>query len=559
MDALVKEPYGLGFLKRDSDYSKSLVLEKKLFSKFIQLLNSHHNTNYSERFWQILIGPWFKFILRDLFFYISTLDNCLSTYEISGTAGYDFNEPLCASDTKGTVEFFNDNSKLNILYLRILNQLKNKNFPIDLIQLENKNTLQNFNSKTHSSNNNSFYKNISKLGFYFYSKVAKKLIRDEDAFIINTFLPTEKEAMLEIALGQFPQFWKFKWSQNSNYNLIKKLPDTSTRENLKKKFLDNSCQSLESIMRHLLFELLPVCYLEGFEDLQKNVRDQYWPKFPKFIFTSNNFYFDEVFKLYAALNVEAGKKYYVGQHGGNYGTQRYKSPRIEELTADKFITWGWKDGMSQHTPGFIFKRAGRKKLNHNPSGKLLLIEYGYTKHDSTYDRKFDHIKFLNNQLAFVDNLHTTPRQELLVRLFNKNFRKDYWCEESRWYDFDPNIRIDNGIKKIDNLISSSRLIVYSYDSTGMLETLSDNIPTIAFWTEEQAILDSAKPYYQLLADVGIIHFSPISAALKINEIWDNVENWWEQSKLQNARKKFCDRYAKKSRNPVSEIKQILLS
>ena len=32
-------------------------------------------------------------------------------------------------------------------------------------------------------------------------------------------------------------------------------------------------------MRHLLFELLPVCYLEGFEDLQKNVRDQYWPKF----------------------------------------------------------------------------------------------------------------------------------------------------------------------------------------------------------------------------------------------------------------------------------------
>ena len=161
----------------------------------------------------------------------------------------------------------------------------------------------------------------------------------------------------------------------------------------------------------------------GFEDLQKNVRDQYWPKFPKFIFTSNNFYFDEVFKLYAALNVEAGKKYYVGQHGGNYGTQRYKSPRIEELTADKFITWGWKDGMSQHTPGFIFKRAGRKKLNHNPSGKLLLIEYGYTKHDSTYDRKFDHIKFLNNQLAFVDNLHTTPRQELLVRLFNKTFEK----------------------------------------------------------------------------------------------------------------------------------------
>ena len=44
----------------------------------------------------------------------------------------------------------------------------------------------------------------------------------------------------------------------------------------------------------------------------------------------------------------------------------------------------------------------------------------------------------------------------------------------------------------------------------MLETLSDNIPTIAFWGKEVALLDSAKPYYQMLADVGIIHFSAIS-------------------------------------------------
>ena len=44
----------------------------------------------------------------------------------------------------------------------------------------------------------------------------------------------------------------------------------------------------------------------------------------------------------------------------------------------------------------------------------------------------------------------------------------------------------------------------------MLGTLSDNIPTIAFWGKEGGILDSAKPYYQMLADVGIIHFSAIN-------------------------------------------------
>ena len=93
----------------------------------------------------------------------------------------------------------------------------------------------------------------------------------------------------------------------------------------------------------------------------------------------------------------------------------------------------------------------------------------------------------------------------------------------------------------------------------MLENLSDNIPVIAFWGKEQQLSESAKPYYQLLVDVGIIHFSAISAAEKINEVWDNVENWWNQSNLQEAREKFCHRYAKKSQNPVTELKQILLS
>tara|TARA_X000000950_G_C13910764_1_gene658914 strand:+ start:2759 stop:4564 length:1806 start_codon:yes stop_codon:yes gene_type:complete len=560
MDAIVAEPYGLKHSKRDSDYSKALILENKLFPEFIQLLNYHHNTNHSERFWQILIGPWFKVIVRDLFYYVNSLKNCLLSHDISGTTGYDLNKTICISDTKDFIDgFFDDNRNLNLLYTRILNLIENKNFPVDLISSENENTQQKYNLTLKKIENKSFYKNFLKLGFSFYSKISKQFIRKDDAFIINTFLPTEKEAKLELALGQFPQFWKYNWNKHFQFDLLKKNPDNLIRKNLKKKFLDNSCESLENIIRHLLFEYFPVCYLEGFGDLFNKLKKQPWPKFPKFIFTSNNFYLDEVFKLYAALNVESGKKYFVGQHGGNYGTQRHKSPRIEELTVDKFITWGWTNGMSQHIPGFVLKNAGKKKLNFNTSGNLLLIEHGYTKHDATYDKKSDFIEYLDNQKTFVDNLHKNPRKNLLIRLFNINYQNKDWCEENRWHDFDPNIKIDNGIKNINRLISKSRLIVYSYDSTGMLETLSDNIPTIAFWGKEVALLDSAKPYYQMLADVGIIHFSAISAAEKINEIWDNVENWWDQSNLQKARQEFCHRYAKKSQNPVTELKQILLS
>lgn len=102
--------------------------------------------------------------------------------------------------------------------------------------------------------------------------------------------------------------------------------------------------------------------------------------------------------------------------------------------------------------------------------------------------------------------------------------------------------------------------MHSYDSTGILETLSQNIPTLAFWQNDfDHLRESAKPYYQLLVDASIVHLTPESVAQKVNEVWDDVDGWWAQNNVQYARKEFCDRYARGSQNPVSELKKILLS
>ena len=560
MDVIVSEPYGLEHSKRDSDFSKTILLENKLFPEFIQLLNNNLGKQYSERFWMIILGPWFKFIIKDLFYRINSVNECLASHEISGTTIYDCEKYLLTPDTwDKAVDIDQDIWKSNLIYASILNLLKNKNFHTELIPLKINDIYQGPFSVAKKIEKKSFYKNFLKIGLKIYNKLSNTFVGNNDAFIINTFLPTKEEAKLELALGQFPQFWKYKWSKYNQPELVKKFPDKLLRENLKKQFSVKCFDNVENTMRQLFFELLPTCYLEGFEDLYNIVKKQPWPKSPKFIFTSNNFYFDEIFKLYAALNVEAGSKYYVGQHGGNYGTQRHKSPRTEELTSDKFITWGWTDGMPQHKPAFILKNAGKKKLNFNPLGNLLLIEHGYTKSDATYDKKFFFIQYLKNQQKFINHLDKKPRKKLIVRLFNIHYQNKELHEESRWFDFDPNIKIDKGISKIDTLISKSRLVVHSYDSTGILETLSDNIPTLAFWGPEVALVDSAKPYYQLLIDAGIVHLSAKSVADKINEIWDDIDSWWKQSNVQNARIQFIHRYAKKSQKPITELKQILLS
>ena len=57
--------------------------------------------------------------------------------------------------------------------------------------------------------------------------------------------------------------------------------------------------------------------------------------------------------------------------------------------------------------------------------------------------------------------------------------------------------------------------------------------------------------------MGIIHLSPESASRKINEIWSNIDSWWNSWLLQDARKKFCDNYAFVSETPIQNLKKIL--
>ena len=299
-------------------------------------------------------------------------------------------------------------------------------------------------------------------------------------------------------------------------------------------------------MRNLLFELLPVCYLEGLREIEKNIDQQPWPKSPRFVFTSNNFNTDEFFKLWVAKKVENGTKYFVGQHGSQYGTNRYKYKRLEETTPDKFITWGWKDGLVQHVPAYVLNTGGQERGNYNKFGSLLLIETIIDTRFTTSDIHSEFLGYLNDQIEFVEKLDKKPKQNLLIRLHSGyKFRSMY--EKERWLDYNKKIKIEAGSKSIKKLIADSRLVIYSYDSTGMLETLSQNIPTLAFWRNDiEHLRESAKPYYNSLIDSGIIHSSPQSLAKKINNIWSNVEEWWQDKEVQNARIYFCNRYAKKN-------------
>jgi putative transferase (TIGR04331 family) len=104
----------------------------------------------------------------------------------------------------------------------------------------------------------------------------------------------------------------------------------------------------------------------------------------------------------------------------------------------------------------------------------------------------------------------------------------------------------------------SRLLIFSYDSTGILEALTSNIPTLAFWQNGLDHLnDSAKIQYQKMIEAGIFYLNPESLAKTVNEIWDSVEFWWNQESIQIARVEFCRQYARSSKSPLKDLRKIL--
>ena len=135
---------------------------------------------------------------------------------------------------------------------------------------------------------------------------------------------------------------------------------------------------LDYTARRLLSTLLPTCYLEGYDYLNKQSEEVSWPKRPKFIFTSNNFTADEIFKIWVAKKTNEGYPYYAGQHGANYGTNYFTKLWSEIKTSDKFISWGW-DGVYNKVntiPAFNFKVVDKSMAVYDCHGGLLLLEKG---------------------------------------------------------------------------------------------------------------------------------------------------------------------------------------
>jgi putative transferase (TIGR04331 family) len=318
----------------------------------------------------------------------------------------------------------------------------------------------------------------------------------------------------------------------------------------------------KDILSSLIPQYIPVVYIEGFKDAV-NISNKHYGVESKIIFTSHSFYNDDYFKIWLAERLTKSKSRLIsGQHGGGYFTCKHFFFEHHQLqVSDYMISWGYsKKNNNKIIPGFNYKVRDKNFISKLDSNKVNLLLIGYlggaysSRCFSTFSGP-QNIFYLKDQYTFIKNLKKEIKKKILFRPKNIFPQKEILT----YKNLSLNINIDNSFKSITDTIQNRKIkiCVVTLNSTVFLEMLNINFPTILFTNlKYDQIRDEAKPYYDILMDSGVFFDSPDKAALKINEIWNNVDLWWNSKAIQKSIDYFCARFSKRSEKPVSDLYNI---
>jgi putative transferase (TIGR04331 family) len=524
-------------------------LESNLLSELTPILNSFHNVGLTERSWKIIIGHWLRAYSRIITKHAMLIEKAINDgeVEISEVILRDLRSTLDPPhDTQSALHEFEQWDFVERVCAVIYGELRGSHTIFEESKQNAK--VKNTKASKNDYKPSLFEKAISK-GEYLFYKYSKYFLKDENALIVTSYLPFKEELLLNLKLRQWPKFRILSLGIETD-QIVNKIE--SRREIFKFRETD----SLElTVARSLLCETFPISFLEGFKNVSSLIQDSNLPKSPKFIFTSNSFMTNEVFKQYTAVQVNQGVKYFVGQHGNNYGTLNDSNPTVEEETSTRFLSWGWES--EKATPAFLIKNPSpRTRKSSIELTKLLLVIGTKSPMYSLHDAQLELEHNLSHQANFIASLNPEIQEFLTIRLHPYSLQSG---EKTLLQNHIPlrKEQINSGNTSIKPLVKSSRVTVHAYDSTGILETLAANVPTLAFWSHEfSEKTEESQPFYNLLTEIGILHKSGESAAKLVNEIWHDVDSWWLSEKVQSARSEFCYKYARQRSHPISFLLKV---
>ena len=508
-------------LKKYSQTSDQKIIHYKncenLFEEILKDLGNNLNqinkVNFSYRSWDIILGRWLRIFICTAYENYIIIKKIFEDNDISQVITIDPDKHhLYTLDTNSLRWAVLEEEWNHVLCSKIINFFKFKT----KIELQKINL-------NHLENQKIFEENLSKKKIIvkFFLKILNFKNNNNSPFIYKSHLPFLKEKILEIKLGTFPKFWSTGKLKFDSFD-----KELRNKIDIRKK---NFSGNFEDFLRDVIPNSLPVFVLESFKKINNLSNNIGYPENPKFIFTSEAYAFDEVFKFYLAKKTQQGIPYYVGQHGNNYFTNLQSNHVSEIKTCDKYFSWG-SIKSDKIYPSFNFNVWGKSsKVKKN--GKLLFV-FRYVFNDThLFDGQLQDYNSIYSSLEILKNLNSIVKKDTIIKLnLNSHHLKKLILKENLGIS---TIIKDDKEKSFNSLLNRSRLTFFNYDSTGILENLALNNPTLCYWDNTfNHINPEYKGVYMNLVEAKILFLDKKKLTNHINENWQNLDEWWNSKKTQ---------------------------
>ena len=525
-------------------YNSDAIYLENLHDNLLNILtiefNKLNNVNYTFDNYRILFSPWLNTLILVLFERFTSIEQSFREYKIENCLLVDHKETILETDDLEDFYESINNQNWNLsLYSSIVRFLFPQN-NFDVISLKN---IGDLNTKKLKIN---LKQKLKDCIFSLNNKLFGFLNKRNKFLFINTYLSNTNYIKLSFKFKLFPVFFKFN-----------KPPK---ERNIKNKSIDllytfEALNPFENYLKECFDTFVPFCFLEGFNSNIEYLKSLNLPDNPKVIFTSSMTYNNTALMYYLFDKLSRNTKLIVGQHGANYWTfDKFFMQKHELLISDGIVAWGEFCNDEKIFPLGILKKIRniKKKKSVNEIHVIMnslprfISEISYP----TYQVNF--LRYLNKCYDLFEKMNNSKNFKSLckVRLYHHDYG---WCEK---INIEQIFKIQT-INPLENILFSSRrarILIFTYNSTGILEFSAINTPFLVLLDFEiEPINDSAINFFKEYIDVGIIHTNTKSLLNHLNLIYNDVDLWWFSEKVQKAVKNFSKNFSKFNSNIVNDI------
>ncbi len=503
-------------LKSDHDYLKDLY--EKILILISEKLNKLHGINETIIFWRIILGPWLITYIPILFDRWVTLGKAFENNDQYLYVLSELEEPdhLIARDFSNFLELMQTDQWNYYIYQRIL--LEKYSNQIEKIVIQPIKINSNF-IKTNSSI--SFKKKIQ----YFFEDIISLINRNSGVFFYKSYFTPLKFLKLNFSLKQLPQ----TYHNTFNFEYTKKVDINIRNAN---KIRIHQMNEFETFLLTNILNDIPTAYLEEFKAIR--IKTDKLIYLHNTILTANAYWADDVFKIWSAKKKNEGAKLYISQHGGSF-PPLFDNFSHEEDISDKHITW-----FKQYHPKHIQLPPNKIEKSITTNGKNCSI-IGFESPRYSYRITAGAIShqsiFMFEQTSNFCNL---LNQEIRNNLKIRPYPNMGWHTKQRYIDKFSDSVIDNS-KDYKTFIKNSKILICTYPQTTFSEAMASGKPTILLYDPNyNEIIPEAEDLLKLLKLVNIVFSDPKLAAEHLNNIWFDIDKWWNSNEVISARNMFFE-------------------